>query len=386
MSFDIAFLGTGSGYPTPNRGASGIALRYEGEVWLVDCGEGTQTQIMKLKLIKPGKITKIFITHLHGDHIFGLPGLLCTISMAYKSCNGDEIVEEIESEATVQSNSVIEIYGPCGLRRFLRETLSLSRSILAFKYVVHELIPEKKQYSDLKVEDPDWDVWSVDHRASGILHYNECNRGRAIFFDQSCKCWPVCKDDNFTVVAGQLCHRIPSFGFVFTEHPRRGKLDHEKLSMAGVPKGPLFGRIKRGESITLENGHIINPSQFIGPERPGRKVAILQDTCDSWSMLNICKNCDFIIHEATNEDAHKKQSVANGHSTPSMAGEFALRASGICLVLTHVSQRYKDVKLHELQPDDLTVDKLVEEARSVFQGPVIVAYDGLLLPVSSNKR
>ena len=120
---ELHFLGTGSAYPSPKRSSSCTALRLQnGTIYLFDCGEGSQIQLQKSTL-KPGKISKIFITHLHGDHLFGLPGLLCTIGM-----NG------------VPCKSKIDIYGPCGLRNFICTSLILSFSILPYKFQVHEII------------------------------------------------------------------------------------------------------------------------------------------------------------------------------------------------------------------------------------------------------
>lgn len=154
---EITFLGTGSNNPAPTRNVSCLSLKFgqlnaflpsifgnlkilnsflkvEGDVWLFDVGEATQIQLMRSS-VKAGKINKIFITHLHGDHLFGLPGLMCTI--------GQNIVE----------NKVVELYGPVGLRRFVRTTLELSRSMVTYKYVVHELVPIEEQIPDeVKVE------------------------------------------------------------------------------------------------------------------------------------------------------------------------------------------------------------------------------------------
>ena len=121
----LIFLGTGSANPSPTRGASSVVLRTaSGACWMFDCGEGTQTQLMKSD-IRPRRLEKIFITHLHGDHLFGLPGLLCTISM---------------NLATMQeTRPPIHVYGPQGLGLYLRTCLKLSDSCLNFPLVVHEL-------------------------------------------------------------------------------------------------------------------------------------------------------------------------------------------------------------------------------------------------------
>ncbi|NXG52779.1 RNZ1 protein, partial [Psilopogon haemacephalus] len=209
MSMDITFLGTGSAYPSPTRGASALVLRREGECWLFDCGEGTQTQLMRSHL-RAGKITKIFITHLHGDHFFGLPGLLCTLSL----------------QATSDPNKPpVDIYGPLGLRNFVRRSMELSHSQLLFPYAVHELIPTCDQC-------PEEEFKEFSYLDRDEI-FGQGGQGRRLHLDPVENSYLLIEDEQLVVKAFRLFHRIPSFGFVVEEKPRTGKLNVQKLKDLG---------------------------------------------------------------------------------------------------------------------------------------------------------
>ncbi|XP_076855299.1 zinc phosphodiesterase ELAC protein 1 isoform X2 [Brachyhypopomus gauderio] len=250
MSMDITFLGTGSAYPSPHRGASALVLRTEGECWLFDCGEGTQTQLMK-SAIRASKITKVFISHLHGDHFFGLPGLLCTLSLSC-SPHGD------------QEGPHIEVYGPQGLRNFLRVALQISRSDLLLTYAVHELEPSREQSPCTGHLDPALTT------SSPQLHPQE-RPGRTVHLDPDSDCYSLVHDQRFVVQAFQLYHRVPSFGFAVQERERPGRLKVELLKELGVNPGPLYGRLKNGQSVTLDSGRLLRPEEVLEPAVRGRK-------------------------------------------------------------------------------------------------------------------
>lgn len=157
-----------------------------------------------------GRITKIFITHLHGDHFFGLPGLLCTISL--------------QSGSTV-TRQPMEIYGPVGLRDFIWRTMDLSHTELVFPYVVHELVPTADQCPAEELKD-----WAREGRADSSPREGQ---GRTILLDSEENSYLLVDDEQFVVKAFRLFHRIPSFGFSVVEKKRPGKLNAQKLKDLG---------------------------------------------------------------------------------------------------------------------------------------------------------
>ncbi|XP_034956883.1 zinc phosphodiesterase ELAC protein 1 [Zootoca vivipara] len=362
MAMDVTFLGTGAAYPSPTRGASATVVRFEGESWLFDCGEGTQTQFMKSHL-KAGRIAKIFITHLHGDHVFGLPGLLCTISLQ-------------SSPAT--NKLPVEIYGPLGLRSFLCRTLELSHSQLAFPWVVHELVPtpdqcpaeERKELSFV-----DRDKVSSEEAPGKTLHLDPVEDS-----------YTLVDNSQFVVKAFRLFHRIPSFGFLVEEKPRPGKLNAQKLKELGVPPGPIYGRLKDGATVVLENGTTIFPSDVMEDPLPGRKVCILGD-CSGIvgdGAAALCYGADLLVHEATLDDAQADKAKEHGHSTPQVAAEFAKLCKVKKLVLSHFSQRYKPAG--QTGEGDVDVMELKRQAERVLDGQeVVLAEDFMTIDIPMKK-
>ncbi|GHI01061.1 ribonuclease Z [Neobacillus kokaensis] len=281
---DIFFLGTGAGMPAKLRNVTSIALKLleeRGAVWLFDAGEATQHQILHTS-IKPRRIEKIFITHLHGDHIYGLPGLLSSRSFQ----GGD-------SEVTV--------YGPKGIQEFLQVSLSISQTYLKYP---------------LKVVEID----------EGI----------------------VLEDEQFLVEAKILDHGITSFGYRIVEKDRPGTLLADKLMDAGVPAGPIFRKIKNGDTVTLEDGRVIEPSEFLGPAQKGRIVTILGDTRSCENAMLLARGADLLIHEATFSKGEEALAFDYFHSTTHQAAEIARRAECKQLCLTHISSRYDKTAWKEL--------------------------------------
>ena len=156
----------------------------------------------------------------------------------------------------------------------------------------------------------------------------------------------VLRERNFEVQAAALSHRIPSFGFLMIEASSTGKLDANKLLGAGIKPGPIYGKLKAGQSVEWE-GKTFFPEHFLGPELPGRRLAILGDTMDSsrLSALVGAQGVDLICHEATMEEANKEKALLFGHSTPGMAVQVAAECKASHLVLFHLSARYKPLSL-----------------------------------------
>lgn len=289
---EVLFLGTGAGIPAKLRNVTSIALKLleeRGAVWLFDCGEATQHQILHTSL-KPRRVEKIFITHLHGDHIYGLPGFL-----ASRSFQGGE--------------SDVTIYGPKGIQTFVETNLSVSQTYLKYR-----------------------------------LHFVEVGEG------------VVFEDEQFLVESGLLEHGIDSYGYRVVEKDRPGVLQVDKLAEAGIKPGPIYKQIKNGESVTLEDGTVVDGKMFTGPDIKGRVVTILGDTRFCKASKKLAESADLLIHEATFAAGEEGLAHEYFHSTTTQAAQVAKEAKAKKLCLTHISSRY----------DRADWDMLVAEAKGIF--------------------
>jgi ribonuclease Z len=252
--------------------------------------------------IKPRKISKIFLTHLHGDHLFGLPGLLSS-----RSFQGGE-----DNDLTP-----LDIYGPQGVKNFVTTALKISGTKINYKINFQEL------------------------SSSGGNIFN---------------------DSKFSITALPLKHGVLSFGYRIVETDHEGELQAQELIKLGVPNGPLFGKLKRGETVTLSNGQIINGQDFLGEKKKGRIITIIGDTRKCQNAIKLAQNADLLVHEATFDQNQNQQAYNYFHSTTTQAAEVAQAAQVKKLALTHYSARYQNSDLPYLR----------QQAQKVFKNTVTV--------------
>lgn len=291
---EITFLGTSSGVPTRARNVSSVALRLpqRAEAWLFDCGEGTQHQLLRSN-IKSSQISRIFVTHMHGDHIFGLMGLIASMGLAGNA-------------------QPVNVYGPAGLRDYLRAC---------------------EKYSEMRIGDR----LRVHQSKPGV----------------------VFEDEHFQVSCLPLKHRVTAFGYRVTEKDRPGKFNLEKAQKLGIPPGKIYGELKKGKVVTLDDGRIINGKDLCGDREIGRKMVYCTDTVFCDAAVELSQDADVLIHEAT--FAHKDAELAFDrlHSTSTMAAQVAMLAQVKQLIMTHFSPRY-------MPGNDVTLDDLLAEAKAIF--------------------
>ncbi|MHC5520359.1 ribonuclease Z [Limosilactobacillus vaginalis] len=304
----LEFLGTGAGSPSKQRNVTSVALKLLeelNEIWLFDAGEATQHQILHTT-IRPRKVTKIFITHLHGDHIFGLPGFLSS-----RSFQG--------------GNEPLTIYGPVGIKKFVMTALQVSESRLSYP-----------------------------------LKFVEIDHSQELFNER-----------GFKVTTMSLDHKIACYGYRIEEADHPGELQVDKLRQDNIPSGPIYGQLKAGKTVKLDDGRVIDGKNYIGKPQPGRIIAILGDTRQTPNAVVLAHKADVLVHESTFAKNEAKMAHNYYHSTSLQAAEVAKQAGVKKLLLTHISARYTGKAAYQLayQIRDVVPDTRVVNDFDVIDVP-----------------
>lgn len=286
-NFHLTILGSSSATPTSNRNPSGQYLNFIDRHILIDCGEGTQSQIRKYKL-KLTKITHIFISHLHGDHYFGLPGLLSSLHL-------------------LNQTHEVNLYCPKELREILE---------LIFKH------------SDTHL------------RYQLNYHFLDTKRNEVIF-----------EDEKIQVTSFPLKHRIDCCGFLFKEKPSMLSVKKDMIEFYQLQPQQIV-KIKNGEDFIDEDGNLVKNQQLVNPPSPLISYAYCSDTIYDESLIETLFNTSLLYHESTFLNEQKERAKDTFHSTAEQAALIAKNARVEQLLIGHFSSRYKDTScfLDEAKP------------------------------------
>jgi len=276
--FEILFLGTSASAPSAKRGLSAQIVKHDEYRFLVDCGEGTQRQILQSGTGFKN-LTRILLTHGHLDHILGLGGLMSTF-MRW------EAIEELD------------IYAG-------RSTMERVRALLDGVVLRGNKPPMPFRMNEIK---------------PGII------------FDAA----------DFTVTAFPVSHRGPDcLGYVFEGKARRPFLN-ERATELGVPFGPERRELVAGNEITLPDGKRITPDDVLGPLQKGTKLVIVGDSGKTENLVEVCKDADALVIESTYLDEETEMASQFSHLTARQGAELAIKAGVKKLILTHISRRYRE--------------------------------------------
>jgi ribonuclease Z len=232
--------------------------------------------------LKPSHCDRILITHLHGDHCYGLPGLLSCLAIHGRT-------------------KPVSVVGPQGLREMLETILSIS----------HAALPYQLDFTEL----PD---------AGG----------------------PIPALPGWSVSAYPLVHRVTCLGYVLQEEALPGRFHPERARAARVPAGRAWSQLQSGLDVTLTDGTVVAATTICDPPRAGRKIVLLGDTNDATAIIEAGYGCDLLVCETTYAAAHQAKAIAWGHMTTTMAGSLAQNMATKRLIITHFSSRYSDIDNH----------------------------------------
>jgi len=315
---ELIILGSSAAIPVRERNLSSTALKYKNEILLFDCGEDLQRNLIEagLKLNKP---LKILISHFHGDHIIGLPGLLFRFGL-------------------ISRTAPLTIFGP--------------RNLFLYLFVHRKVLGLKANYP-LRIVEIDNDNKKLiifETLDSDIPSEEKLLEDNVIF-----------ESDKYTLKYTEVDHSVLTFAYSFVEKPRYGKFKPERANELGIPESRLWKKLQEGEIIEFE-GKKIDPLKegIVGPKRPGRKVTYSGDTVPCENLIELGKNSDVLIHESTFSKELSDIALEKKHSTSVDAAIDAKKMSAKQLILTHISSRYQEDAV-----------KLLEEAKEIFPNTLL---------------
>lgn len=329
QEFELLFLGTGASNPSLQRNFPCTALYLGGENFLFDVGEGTLRQSIS-SCRHLSDTTRIFITHLHLDHVLGLPSVILSLAKTDKGSEGYGV-------------DPVHIYGPQGIHELICTVLRLADTVLHREVIIHEMM--LRDQDRLQAFGSKYNPWAKPIgrfcHGSGEVSSGTSKIKREEIYSDSSGLWNLFLNEQISVVAGIVAHRIPCFGFVTKEGNVMGSLDLVKCQELEVPVS-AFKEIKKGFDFVRPDGLVIKPSDVCAPPTTGRKVCIIGDTCDASNpaLTHAAQNCDILVHEATFDYYHNSSVHSRGHSTPPMAVQTALAYNARRLVLNHIGAKY----------------------------------------------
>ena len=274
---ELHILGCGSALPTTRHFPTSQVLNVRDKLLMIDCGEGAQLQFRKSRL-KFSRLTHIFISHLHGDHCFGLPGLISTLNLLGRTAE-------------------LHIHSPKGLEELLMPMLDFFNRQMTYKVLFHEF----------------------DTKEAALIY----------------------EDRSLTVTTIPLRHRMPCCGFLFAEKPRPNHIIREMVDFYQVPVYEL-NRIKNGADYVTPEGETVPNTQLTTPAEPPRSYAYCSDTIYMPSVAEQVRGVDLLFHEATFAEEDAPRAKETFHTTASQAAQIARDAGVKRLLIGHFSARYED--------------------------------------------
>ena len=299
---NLTILGCYAATPRTFTNPTSQVLEIRNRLFLIDCGEGTQVQLRKNK-IKFSKINHVFISHLHGDHFFGLIGLISTFALLNRTTD-------------------LHIYAPKGIKEIINLQLRLSNSWTKYDLFFHEL---------------------------------ESKESEVVF-----------EDDKVIVKTIPLCHRVYTNGFLFQEKIRERNLDFKAVQDYEIDRC-YYQNIKNGKDVTLEDGRVIENHKLSFDPVPPLSYAFCSDTVYNENIIPIIKEVDVLYHESTFLDSEEALAGKTMHSTAKEAATIALKANVKQLVLGHYSTRYDSIALFKEQAETIFPNVLLADDGKSFE-------------------